>query len=249
MKRNIVIATIAAAALIGGGTATAIAVSGDEEAPAKSNVQVSNDDNGRDDDANVNDADGTNDPDDNDNDADDRAEDKADAAEDKAAKDTGEDAEDRAENARDAKAAQVTAADAIKAALKDTKGTAVSADLDDEGTKHVWDVDILTNGGAWHSVQVDPAGGKVLGSHVDRDDDGDDAAETAQIRAALKGSSVTAAEAAEAGAAKGTVTSVDLDEDGTNQAWEIDATAADGTGSDWRVDLNSGKTTADRSND
>ena len=44
MKRNIVIATIAAAALIGGGTATAIAVSGDEEAQAKKpNVRASND--------------------------------------------------------------------------------------------------------------------------------------------------------------------------------------------------------------
>ncbi|MFI1481307.1 PepSY domain-containing protein [Streptomyces sp. NPDC020747] len=242
MKRNIVIATIAAAALIGGGTATALAVSGDEEAPAKkSNVQVSNDDNGRDDDANVNDTD--------DNDADDRADDKADAADDRAAKDTGEDAEDKAENATDAKVAKVNAADAIKAALKDTAGTAVSADLDDEGTKHVWDVDILTNGGAWHSVQVDPATGKVVGSHVDRDDDGDDAAETAQIRAALKGSSVTAAEAAEAGAAKGTVTSVDLDEESTDKAWEVDTTAANGTGSDWRVNLDSGKITADRSND
>ncbi|WP_327396631.1 PepSY domain-containing protein [Streptomyces phaeochromogenes] len=239
MKRNIVIATIAAAALIGGGTATAIAVSGDEEAPAKkSNVQVSNDDTGRDDDANVNDTD--------DNDADNDADDKA---EDKAAKDTGEDAEDKAENAADAKVAQVDAADAIKAALKNTKGTAVSADLDDEGTKHVWDVDILTNGGAWHSVQVDPSTGKVVGSHVDRDDDGDDAAETAQIRAALKGSSVTAAEAAEAGAAKGTVTSVDLDEESTDKAWEVDTTAANGTGSDWRVNPDSGKITADRSND
>ncbi|MGX1914386.1 PepSY domain-containing protein [Streptomyces phaeochromogenes] len=242
MKRNIVIATIAAAALIGGGTATAIAVSGDEEAPAKkSNVQVSNDDTGRDDDANVNDTD--------DNDADDKAEDKADAAEDKAAKDTGEDAEDKAENAADAKVAQVDAADAIRAALKNTAGTAVSADLDDEGTKHVWDVDILTNGGTWHSVQVDPANGKVVGSHVDRDDDGDDAAETAQIRAALKGGSVTAAEAAEAAAAKGTVTSVDLDEESTDKAWEVDTTAANGTGSDWRVDPDSGKVTADRSND
>ncbi|MEV2198186.1 PepSY domain-containing protein [Streptomyces phaeochromogenes] len=246
MKRNIVIATIAAAALIGGGTATAIAVSGDEEAPAKkSNVQVSNDDTGRDDDANVNDTDDN----DADNDADDKAEDKADAAEDNAAKDSGEDAEDKAENAADAKVAQVDAADAIKAALKNTAGTAVSADLDDEGTKHVWEVDILTNGGAWHSVQVDPATGKVVGSHVDRDDDGDDAAETAQIRAALKGSSVTAAEAAEASAAKGTVTSVDLDEESTDKAWEVDTTAANGTGSDWRVNPDSGKITADRSND
>ncbi|KFF99633.1 hypothetical protein IQ62_18455 [Streptomyces scabiei] len=237
MKRNIVIATITAVALIGGGTATAIAVAGDDEAPAKKTVSVANDDNDRDD---VDDT----------ADSDDTAQDKAeDRAEDQAARDTDQDAEDKAENAAEAKAGQVTAADAITTALKQKAGTAVSADLDDEGTNLVWDVDVLTDGGKWFSVQVDPRTGKVLGSHADRDDDGDDAAETRQIQAALKGSSVTAAEAAEAAAAKGTVTSVDLDEESTDQAWEVDTTAADGTGSDWRVALDSGKLTADRSND
>ncbi|WP_327724910.1 PepSY domain-containing protein [Streptomyces europaeiscabiei] len=237
MKRNIVIATITAVALIGGGTATAIAVAGDDEAPARKTVSVANDDNDRDD---VDDT----------ADSDDTAQDKAeDQAEDQAARDTDQDAEDKAENAAEAKAGQVTAADAIRTALKHKAGTAVSADLDDEGTNLVWDVDVLTGGGKWFSVQVDPGTGKVLGSHADRDDDGDDAAETEQIRTALKGSSVTAAEAAQAAAAKGTVTSVDIDEESTDQAWEVDTTAADGTGSDWRVALDSGKLTADRSND
>lgn len=238
MKRNIVIATITAVALIGGGTATAIAVAGDDEAPAKKTVSVSNDDNDRDDVNDVND------------DSDDTARDKADdKAEDRAARDTDQDADDKAENAAEAKAGQVTAADAIATALKSKAGTAVSADLDDEGTNLVWDVDVLTAGDKWFSVQVDPSTGKVLGTHADRDDDGDDAAETAQIRAALKGSSVTAAEAAEAAADKGTVTSVDLDEESADQAWEVDTTAADGTGSDWRVNLDSGKLTADRTED
>lgn len=237
MKRNIVIATITAVALIGGGTATAIAVAGDDEAPTRKTVSVANDDNDRDD---VDDT----------ADSDDTAQDKAeDQAEDQAARDTDQDAEDKAENAAEAKAYQVTAADAIRTALKHKAGTAVSADLDDEGTNLVWDVDVLTGGGKWFSVQVDPGTGKVLGSHADRDDDGDDAAETEQIRTALKGSSVTAAEAAQAAAAKGTVTSVDIDEESTDQAWEVDTTAADGTGSDWRVALDSGKLTADRSND
>ncbi|MFM9555400.1 MULTISPECIES: PepSY domain-containing protein [Streptomyces] len=238
MKRNIVIATITAVALIGGGTATAIAVSGDDEAPAKKTVSVSNDDNDRDDVNDVND------------DSDDTAQDSADdKAEDRAARDTDQDADDKAENAAEAKAGQVTAADAIATALKSKAGTAVSADLDDEGTNLVWDVDVLTAGDKWFSVQVDPSTGKVLGTHADRDDDGDDAAETAQIRAALKGSSVTAAEAAEAAEDKGTVTSVDLDEESADQAWEVDTTAADGTGSDWRVNLDSGKLTADRTED
>lgn len=230
MQRNVVIATIAAAALIGGGTATAIAVTGDDETVAKKTVAVSNDDNNRD---------GTNNTDDT----------AQDSTEDKAARDKDEDAEDKAENAADAEAGQITAADVIRAALQHTTGTAVSADLDDEGTTHVWEVDVLTDGGAWHSIQINPANGKVLGSHTEKDNDGDDAAETAQIRAALKGSSVTAAEVAEAAEAKGTVTSVDLDEESTDQAWEVDTTAADGTGSDWRVNPDSGKVTADRSND
>ncbi|MFF6785434.1 PepSY domain-containing protein [Streptomyces sp. NPDC012510] len=240
MKRNIVIATIAAAALIGGGTATAIAVTGDDEAPVKrSSVQVTDDDNGRDD------VDGT-DTDDKNDTSDDTTNDGTDDNTGAGARD---DADDRAEDAAEAKAADVTAADAITAALKHKAGTAVSADLDDEGTNLVWDVDILTNGGAWHSVQVDPGTGKVLGSHADRDDDGDDAAETKRVQAVLKGSSVSAAEAAEAAATKGTVTSVDLDEESRDKAWEVDTTAADGTGSDWRVNLDSAKVTADRSED
>ncbi|MCC9709710.1 PepSY domain-containing protein [Streptomyces sp. MNU76] len=239
MKRNIVIATVTAVALIGGGTATAIAVAGDDEAPAKKTVSVSNDDNDRDD---LND--------DSDDTAQDKAGDKAeDKAEDRAARDTDQDADDKAENAAEAKAGQVTAAEAIRTALKHKDGTAVSADLDDEGTNLAWDVDVLTGGGKWFSVQVDPGTGKVLGAHADRDDDGDDTAETRQVQDALKGASVTAAEAAEAAAGKGTVTSVDLDEESTEQAWEVDTTAADGTGSDWRVNPDSGKLTADRTED
>lgn len=162
---------------------------------------------------------------------------------------TDEAAEDKADNAAATKTGQVTAADAIRAALKHTTGTAVSAELDDEGTAHVWEVDVLANGGTWHSIQIDPADGKVLGSHAEKNDDGDDAAETARIRAALTGTSVSAAEAAEAAAAKGTVTSVDFDEESRDHAWDVDTTAADGTGSEWHVNPDSGKVTADRSND
>ncbi|CAM5260981.1 hypothetical protein SHIRM173S_09607 [Streptomyces hirsutus] len=69
---------------------------------------------------------------------------------------------------------------------------------------------------------IDPSSGKVLGS--ERDDDDDDAAE---VRAALKGTSVTAEEAAKAAAAKGTVTSVDLDDDDT-EGWEVETVTAGG---------------------
>ncbi|GAA2244819.1 hypothetical protein GCM10010145_09630 [Streptomyces ruber] len=211
MKRNIVIATVAAAALIGGGTATALAVSDDDEAPAqRSSVQTRDDD--RDD------------------------------------GDDGRDGrDDRDDDAAGAGAAKVTAADAIDAALKHTSGTAVGAELDSEGRDLVWDVDVLSSGTTWHSVLVDPGTGKVLDSRTETgDDDADDAAEA---RAALKGTSVSAAEAAQAAAGKGVVTSVDLDDDGRSHAWRIETTGADGAESEWDVDLKTSKVTADRADD
>ncbi|MFB7657118.1 MULTISPECIES: PepSY domain-containing protein [unclassified Streptomyces] len=225
MRRNIVIAAVTAAALIGGGTATALAATGDDgrSTTPRADVSVSDDGGVRDE------------SDDHDDSADDR------------------------DDAARASSAKVTAADAIAAALRDTPGTAVSADLDDEDDdadddadddggdrreRAAWEVDVLSGDGTWHSVRIDPASGKVLGSHKDADED-----DTAEARAALKGSSVDAAEAARAAAGKSTVTSVDLDDDGDDgpAAWEVE-TRADGKGEqDWRVDLKTGKVTADRS--
>ncbi|MFE0104844.1 PepSY domain-containing protein [Streptomyces sp. NPDC059009] len=208
MKRKIVIAAVAAVALAGGGTATALAVSGDDEPSAASKSSVQVKNHDR-------------------ADRDDRNDDR------------GDDAEDRAE----ARAAKVTAADAIAAALKHTPGTAVSAELDDEDGGLVWDVDVLKNGkndkaGTWHSVEVDPGTGKVLGSWTEKDDDGD----ASRVAAALKGASVSAEDAAKAAAAKGTVTSVDLDDDHHRgaAAWETETTKGD-----WKVDLKSAKVTVD----
>ncbi|MFH8488683.1 PepSY domain-containing protein [Streptomyces longisporoflavus] len=220
MKRNIVIATVAALALAGGGTATALAATGDDESSAaakKSSVQLK--DNDRDDDRYD----------------DDRGDDRND--------DRDDDRDDAKENSAEAKAAKVTAADAIKAALADSSGTAVSAELDDEDNGGlVWDIDLL-KGDTWHSVQVDPGTGKVLGSHTEKDDDGD----AKRVAAALKGASVNAEDAAKAAAAKGTVTSVDLDDDGTDKAWEAETASGKGAESDWKVDAQSGKVTADKS--
>ncbi|MEV7883630.1 PepSY domain-containing protein [Streptomyces sp. NPDC002817] len=217
MKRNIVIATLTAAALATGGTVAAFAAGDDETAAQRqssSGTQVVADH----------------------DDADDRADDVNDDADDRK-----DDAEDRTTVAD----GDVTAAEAIAAALKSVPGTAVSADLDDEDDngKVVWDVDVLGDGTTWHSITIDPATGKVLGSHTEQEDD------TAQVRAALKGTSVTAAEAAKAAAAKGTVTSVDLDEDGASQAWDVETRTSGTVDQDWQVDLNSGKVTADRSDD
>ncbi|WP_159328418.1 PepSY domain-containing protein [Streptomyces tendae] len=166
-----------------------------------------------------------------------------------------DEADDRDDDRRDdsrAASAKVTAADAIAAALADTPGTAVSAELDDDGDdrreRAAWEVDVLSGDGTWHSVRVDPATGKVLAS--ERDDDEDD---TAEVRAALKGTSVDAAEAAKAAAGHGTVTSVELDDDGDHgdgrPAWEVETHASGKGEQDWRVDPKTGKVTADRSDE
>ncbi|MGX1565869.1 PepSY domain-containing protein [Streptomyces sp. NPDC055506] len=153
--------------------------------------------------------------------------------------------DDRDDAAARAASGDVTAPEAIASALKHTSGTVVSAELDDEddSDKVIWKVDVLSGDNTWHSVRVDPSNGKVLGAQTDDEDD------TAQVRAALKGSSVTAEEAAKAAAGKGTVTSVDLDEDGKNKSWEAETRTSGGAEQDWKIDLTTGKVTADRSDD
>ncbi|WP_217140208.1 PepSY domain-containing protein [Streptomyces sp. AC627_RSS907] len=152
--------------------------------------------------------------------------------------------------------AKVTVADAVASALREAPGAAVSAELDDfdrddgddgDGDESAaWEVDVLAGDGTWHSVRVDPATGEVLGSHTEKDED-----DTAEARAALKGTSVSAAEAARAAAGKGTVTSVELDDgdDGDKAAWEVETRSSGDAEQDWRVDLKTGKVTADRSSD
>ncbi|MFI9265833.1 PepSY domain-containing protein [Streptomyces werraensis] len=157
---------------------------------------------------------------------------------------TDDDRDDRSDDGGDdgdraAAPGDVTAADAIAAALKHTPGTAVSAELDDGS----WEIDVLGKGDTWHSVRVDPGTGKVLGSSKDDEDD------AAEVRAALKGTSVTAEQAAKAAAAKGTVVSVDLDDDGDDRGWEAETRASGGDGQDWSVGLTTASVTADRDDD
>ncbi|MGA5346754.1 PepSY domain-containing protein [Streptomyces griseoincarnatus] len=163
-----------------------------------------------------------------DDDRDDRAEDRSD--------DRNGDDDDGAVRAA---AGGVTAAEAVTAALKHTPGTAVSAELDDGS----WEVDVLAEGDTWHTVRIAPDSGKVLGAQKDDEDD------AAEVRAALKGASVTAEDAAKAAAAKGTVVSVDLDDDGDDRGWEAETRASGGDERDWRVGLTTASVTADRDDD
>ncbi|MER7571042.1 PepSY domain-containing protein [Streptomyces sp. NPDC126514] len=195
MKRNIVIATVTAAALVTGGTVAAYASGDDDGAPAQrdSNTRVA---------------------DDRDDDRDDSRDDSQDGT--------------RDDDTAEARTAEVTAAEAVTAALKRTPGTAVSVDREDDGENDgadAWEVDVVTSDGTEYTVRIAAGSGKVLGA--DRDDDDSDGRDDL---AALKGTTVDAGEAARAGAAKGTVTEVDLDDDGP-AVWTVETTKGE-----WKVD-------------
>ncbi|MEV3855257.1 PepSY domain-containing protein [Streptomyces sp. NPDC050095] len=197
-RRTTVISAVTAVALLGGGAATAVAVSGSDSDAARSSVHVEDDG-----------------------------------------------VSDAQENAAEAKGAEVKAEDAIAAALKNTRGVATGADLDSDDGRLVWEVDIAGADHRWHHVDVDPGTGKVLGSHVSRDGDGD----PARVAKALQNVPTSARDAALAGAAKGTVTSVDADDDGSVRVWEVETTSANGAQQDWHVDVRSGAVTPDRTSD
>lgn len=233
MKRNIVIATVAAAVLIGGGSALAFAGTDDgAETRAETRTQAQG---------------GTHRITVKDDDRDDHR--------DQDDRDSRDDRDDRAGQANRADAGvsgvKLTAAQAVEAALKAQPGTAVSAELDDEDDdsreRPVWEVDVLGQGNAWHTLHVDAATGKILGT--DDEDDADGGDDAREARAALKDARTTAAQAAEAAAAKGFVTSVDLDDDGragqASEGWEIETVDSTGTERDWSVDVRTGKLTVD----
>jgi uncharacterized membrane protein YkoI len=162
MKRNIVIAAVATATLVTGGTVTAVAVSngdsGADAAAMPADVQVGDD--GRDDDR-----------DDDRYDRDDRDDRRDDDGDD------GRDDDDRAE-AEALAAAKVKVDDAVAAALQERPGAVESAEFDgdDRGGAHRWEIDILGDDGTWYEVNVDADSGEVVADRGDdsRDDDIDD---------------------------------------------------------------------------
>ncbi|MEU6378483.1 PepSY domain-containing protein [Streptomyces sp. NPDC046909] len=214
MKRNIVIATLTAAVLATGGTVAAFAAGDDETATQRHTATGTGTGTG---------TQVVADRDDDTDDADDRT-----------------DSEDRTT----VSAANVTAADAIAAALKHTPGTVVSAELDDDGRDAcTWDVDVVKGDGTEYGVEVASDTGKVLGAHRDTDED-DDADDRAEL-AALKGAAFDAREVALAAAAKGTVTEIGADDDHGTVAWSVE-TVKGGTASEWKAALDTGELTQDQ---
>ncbi|MEW2355334.1 PepSY domain-containing protein [Spirillospora sp. NPDC029432] len=142
---------------------------------------------------------------------------------------------------------KVTAEQAAAAALKAVPGGRIeSIELDDDAAgKRAWDVDILS-GNTFRDEVVDANTGTVTTNEKDDDrNEGDDRDDARRLNAA-KIDAVQAARTA-LQTAKGTVTSVDLDDDG--KSWEVELTGADGTERELRIDTATGKVTANAADD
>ncbi|MBM7441382.1 PepSY domain-containing protein [Streptomyces sp. HB132] len=152
-----------------------------------------------------------------------------------------------------AKTGRTTLDEAVGAALKAVPGTVTEAGLDDDddSARTVWELDVYGSDKVWHDVTVDARNGKVL-SHRE-DDDNDDRDRHAPRSASV---SLDAAVKAALAAQPGTVTSVDLDDDGDDDNgergalhWGVDVTGKDGKQHELHVDAKSGKVTVDQDDD
>ncbi|MGI5260270.1 PepSY domain-containing protein [Streptomyces angustmyceticus] len=217
MKRHLIIATAAAAALVAGGTVTAVAVSNNTgSANTASGGQLP--------------AQTTS------HDAGTQATGTAQVQDGRSSISLPDNATDR----REAAAAKVTAPDAAAAALKAVPGTVTGLDLDADRPGLVWDADVLGKDGKWHEITLDAGNARVLNQHVDQDEDDD-----AQERTAARNAKTDAAAAARSAAPHGTVTSVDLDDDDHGKTvWEVETTTDNGKEHTFLVDPQSGKLTA-----
>lgn len=224
MKRKLALATVVAAALIGTGTASAVAFAS-EDTPQTPEQRVA-----------VQLGDGSDGSDDN-------ADDDRDDRDDRQGSDDDHGEQD--DDAREARAAKTAAPEAAAAALQAVPGTVTELGLDTRKGGLVWETDVLGKDGKSYDLTVDAGNGKVLNKHTDRDDDADgrNAAKD------LKGKASTAAEAARAAGTNGSVTSVDLEDDGSRAVWEVETVGENGTEREVAVDAATGKVTQLQSDD
>ncbi|MGY1438067.1 PepSY domain-containing protein [Streptomyces reniochalinae] len=218
MKRKVIIATVTAAALVGGGTATAFGVAGSggaEGKPASSSQShtrsVAHDDDrgdGHDEDRGDRDGDGQD--------------------------------GDRADKAEDTGAADVSFDRAARSVLKEAPGSITELELDTDNNKLVWEADVLGKDNKWHEVKIDAAKGDVVTNRVDTHKDDD--------RSTVRAAGLDAAEVGKkaADASKGaTVTSVSLEDDADDGAakghWEAETVDKQGTEHELVLDGASGK--------
>ncbi|MGY5078320.1 PepSY domain-containing protein [Streptomyces nigrescens] len=216
MKRQLIIATAAAAALVAAGTVTAVAVSNDGAGTARSGAPV------------------TAQPA-----AHDAGSGTAQVQDGRSSIRMQDDDANGQEDIREARTAKVTASDAAAAAVKAVPGTVAGLDLDADRPGLVWDADVLGKDGKWHEVTLDAGNARVLNQHIDNEDD------DARERAALHNARTDAGAAARTAAAShGTVTSVELDDDRAKAVWEVETVTNDGKEHKLLVDPQSGKLSA-----
>ncbi|RLV69624.1 Propeptide PepSY amd peptidase M4 [Streptomyces sp. CBMAI 2042] len=228
MKRNVTIAAVTAAVLIGGTAAATVAFAdsdGDRDRTSTRSAST------------VSLADDRDDRDDRTDDAsDDRSDDRAPAA---------------------AKGSGISLDQAVAAALKSVPGTVTQAELDRDDDDHdgrmVWELDIRGSDKKWHDVTVDATNGKVLKSREDDDNDDRDDHAPRSSTVTLK----QAADAA-LKTAPGSITSIDLDDDddddgkgskGNVLRWDVDIAGKDGKQHELKVDAKTAKVTVDRDDD
>ncbi|MEU5325941.1 PepSY domain-containing protein [Streptomyces parvus] len=223
MKRNVTIAAITAAVLIGGTTAATVAFAdsdGDRDrTPARSASTVSLADDDRDD--RTDDA------------SDDRSDDRAPAA---------------AKSARISLDQAVAAA--LKSVPGTVTGAELDRDDDDHDGRAVWELDVRGSDKKWHDVTVDAGNGSVLKT---RDDDNDDRDDHAPRSSAVTLNEAAAAALKTAPGTITSIDLDDDDDDNGRRGevlrWDVDIAGKDGKQHELRVDAKTGKVTVDRDDD
>ncbi|MFC9185562.1 PepSY domain-containing protein [Streptomyces cyaneofuscatus] len=224
MKRNVTIAAVTAAVLIGGTAAATVAFAdsdGDRDRTSTrsaSTVSLADDRDDRTDDA-----------------SDDRSDDRAPAA----AKGSGISLD------------QAVAA-ALKSVPGTVTQAELDRDDDDHDGRTVWELDVRGSDKKWHDVTVDADNGKVLKTRDDDNDDRDDHAprsSTVTLKQAADAALKTAP-----GSITSIGLDDDDDDDGKGSKgsvlrWDVDIDGKDGKSHELRVDAKTGKVTVDRDDD
>ncbi|MGX8278272.1 PepSY domain-containing protein [Streptomyces sp. PBSH9] len=225
MKRNVTIAAITAAVLIGGTTAATVAFAdsdGDRDRTSTRSAST----------VSLADSDATDDR--TDDASDDRSDDRAPAA---------------------AKGARISLDEAVAAALKSVPGTVTEAELDEDDDDHdgraVWELDVRGSDKKWHDVTVDAGNGKVLKTRGDDNDDRDRHAPRSS--AVTLNEAAAAALKTAPGAVTSIDLDDDGDDDSGSRSdvlrWDVDIAGKDGKQHELRVDARTGKVTVDRDDD
>ncbi|MEU3575156.1 PepSY domain-containing protein [Streptomyces globisporus] len=223
MKRNVTIAAITAAVLIGGTTAATVAFAdsdGDRDRTSTrsaSTVSLADDRDDRTDDA-----------------SDDRSDGRAPAA---------------AKNARISLDQAVAAA--LKSVPGTVTQAELDRDDDDHDGRAVWELDVRGSDKKWHDVTVDAGNGKVLKTRDDDNDDRDDHAPRSSA-VTLNDAAAAALKTAPGTITSIDLDDDDDDDNGSRSdvlRWDVDVAGKDGKQHELRVDAKTGKVAVDRDDD